>query len=47
MNILIILAGVYLVYKKTVSWQTMVSTLVGMHHGEYIYTNGVSGFTIL
>ncbi len=43
--ILIVLAAIYLVYKKTASWQIMVSTLVGMLGIESIFSlMGISSF---
>ncbi|NLN41678.1 MAG: RnfABCDGE type electron transport complex subunit D [Clostridiales bacterium] len=44
--ILIILAAVYLIYKKTASWQIMVSTLLGMLGIESIFLLiGISNFS--
>lgn len=43
--LLIIMAGIYLVYTKTASWQIMVSTLVGMLGLEAIFSlAGISSF---
>lgn len=43
--ILIVLAAIYLIYKKTASWQIMASTLVGMLGIESIFSlMGISNF---
>lgn len=44
--ILVVLAGIYLIYKKTASWQIMVSSMIGMLGVESIFSLiGISNFS--